>query len=96
VTQIRMSILSIALLMLVASVPAFAQNPLPPQTAEKPAAALAVRIEEISNWSKKQWYAAKAKWVKEKVKWTDCQARAIEQKLAGRKSWPFLYSCMTT
>ena len=95
-TQIRISILSMALLTLVTAAPAFAQNPPPPQTAEKPTAALAVKMEEISNWTKKQWYAAKAKWVKEKVKWTDCQARAIEQKLTGRKSWPFLYSCMTT
>ena len=52
-------------------------------------------MEDISNWTKKQWYAAKAKWIKEKVKWADCQMQAIEKKLSGRKSWEFLYSCMT-
>jgi uncharacterized protein YpmB len=91
-----MSILSIALLTLVATASAFAQAQTPPQTAEKPATALATKMEDISNWTKKQWYAAKAKWVKQKAKWADCQAQAIEKKLSGRKSWPFLYSCMTT
>ena len=95
-TQIRISILSLALLTLVATAPALAQNQTPPQTTEKPAATLATKMEDISNWTKMQWYAAKAKWVKEKVKWADCQKQAVEKKLSGRKSWPFLYSCMTT
>jgi hypothetical protein len=95
VTKIRTSILSIALLTLVATASAFAQNQTPPQTTEKPAATLSTKLEDISNWSKKQWYTAKAKWVKEKIKWADCQLHAIEQKLSGRKSWQFLYNCMT-
>ncbi len=52
-------------------------------------------MEDISNWTKKQWYAAKAKWIKEKIKWADCQMQAAEKKLSGRKSWQFLYDCMT-
>jgi hypothetical protein len=94
-TKIRESILSIALLMLVATTSAFAQNQTPSQTEAKPAATLTTKMENISSWSKQQWYAAKAKWIKEKVKWANCQSQAIEKKLSGRKSWPFLYNCMT-
>jgi hypothetical protein len=95
-TQIRATILSIALLTLFAPASAFAQNQPSPPTAAKPTAALSEKMHDISNWSKQQWYAAKAQWVKEKVKWAHCQSQAIEKKLSGRKSWPFLYSCMTT
>ena len=94
-TRLRTSILSIALLTLVATTSAFAQNQTPPQTTAKPTAALSTKMEDISNWTKKQWYAAKAKWIKEKVKWADCQTQASEKKLSGRKSWQFLYDCMT-
>ena len=94
-TQIRTSILSLALLLLVATTAAFAQDQAPPKTTAKPAAVLATKLEDISNWTKKEWYAAKAKWVKEKVKWADCQKRVVEKQLYGRKSWPFLYGCMT-
>jgi len=94
-THIRTSILSVALLMLVATGSAFAEDQTPAKPEAKPAAAVVAKIEDISNWTKKQWYAAKAKWVKEKVKWTDCQTQVVEKKLYGRKSWPFLYGCMT-
>ncbi|MGH6725549.1 MAG: hypothetical protein ACREB8_03270 [Pseudolabrys sp.] len=94
--HIRRSAFSIALLTLVATAPAFAQNPAPEKTAAKPTAMLTTKMVDISNWSKQQWYAAKAKWVKEKVKWAHCQNEALDKKLVGRKSWPFLYGCMTT
>jgi hypothetical protein len=94
-TQIRISILAAALLTLAATASAIAEEPAPPKTEGKPVAVLATKMEDISNWSKKQWYAAKAKWVKEKVKWADCQMQTVDKKLSGRKSWPFLYSCMT-
>src|SRR5271169_3989263 len=94
--QIRNSILSIALLMLVAMASAFAQNQTPPQSIGKPAAAVPATIENVSKWTKQQRYAAKAKWTKEKEKWTGCEKQAVEQKLSGRKSWPFLYHCMTS
>jgi len=94
--KIRSSVLSIALLTFIATAPAFAQNPAPEKTEAKPAAMLTTKMQDISNWTKQQWYAAKAKWVKEKVKWAHCQNEALEKKLVGRKSWPFLYSCMTT
>jgi hypothetical protein len=93
--RMRTTVLSIALLMAVVTAPAFAQYQTAPQSSDKPAAAVSAKIEDISNWTKKQWYAAKAKWVKEKAKWADCQKQAADKKLSGRKSWPFLYGCMT-
>lgn len=50
---------------------------------------------EVEKWTIEQWDAAKAKWAKEKVKWSDCQQMATDQKLTGRESWAFLYRCMT-
>ena len=94
-SRIRIALLSSAILVFAATAPALAQNQTPPQSSEKSAAGLSTKMEEISNWTKKQWYAAKAKWVKEKAKWAVCQSRAAEKKLSGRKSWPFLYGCMT-
>ena len=94
-TQIRISILSIAFLLFVATASAFAQTQAPDETKAKPAVMVASKMEEVSKWTKQQWYAAKAIWVKEKEKWADCQVQAIDKKLFGRKGWPFLYNCMT-
>jgi hypothetical protein len=51
--------------------------------------------ERVETWTKKHWEAAKREWAKDKVKWADCRAQSKQQKLKGRKSWSFLYSCMT-
>jgi uncharacterized lipoprotein YajG len=53
-------------------------------------------VSKVENWTNEQWKAAKAEWVKDRTKWSDCQQHAAEQKLTGRKSWSFLYTCMTT
>ena len=95
-TQMRTSILSIALLMLVATASAFAQNQTPPQPPAKSAATLLTKLEDVSKWTKQQWYTAEAKWSKEKAKWTDCRMQAAKKKLSGRQGWPFLYECMTS
>ena len=50
---------------------------------------------DVSKWTRKQWNTAKAKWVEEKDAWNGCQTQAKAQNLAGRKSWQFLYDCMT-
>ncbi len=50
---------------------------------------------DVSKWTRKEWNAAKAKWVHEKKKWHDCNGQAKAQKLSGRQSWQFLYDCMT-
>ena len=51
---------------------------------------------QVETWTKAQWEAAKKEWAKEKTKWADCRKQSDKQKLEGRKSWPFLYKCMTT
>ena len=51
--------------------------------------------EDVSKWTQKQWNAAKAKWVKEKDKWASCNKQSANEKLSGRKSWSFIYTCMT-
>jgi hypothetical protein len=52
-------------------------------------------MEDVSKWTQKQWNAAKAKWSEKKTKWNDCQTEAKAKSLSGRKSWQFLYECMT-
>ena len=54
------------------------------------------KLDDVSKWTMKQWKRAKAEWAAEKVKWADCQKLSKDQKLAGRKSWSFLASCMTS
>ena len=49
----------------------------------------------VETWTKKQWEAAKKEWVKDKTRWVDCNNDAKKRKLEGKKSWSFLYSCMT-
>ena len=49
----------------------------------------------VENWTIKQWNDAKRTWAKDTTKWADCQQQSKEQKLTGRKSWSFLYNCMT-
>jgi hypothetical protein len=51
---------------------------------------------QVETWTNTQWEAAKEKWVKDKAKWADCQEQSSKQKLEGRKSWSFLYTCMTS
>jgi hypothetical protein len=51
---------------------------------------------QVQAWSIKHWVAAKKEWAKDKTKWSDCRKQSSEQKLAGRKSWSFLYTCMTS
>jgi hypothetical protein len=52
-------------------------------------------IDDVSQWTSKQWNRAKAEWEREKEKWADCQKQSKDQNLTGRKSWSFLASCMT-
>jgi hypothetical protein len=51
---------------------------------------------KVKNWTTERWNAAKADWAKDKIRWADCQQRSTDRKLAGRESWSFLYTCMTT
>ena len=49
---------------------------------------------EPQSWTRKHWNELKAGFEKEKDKWADCRKQNKEQKLRGKKSWAFLYSCM--
>lgn len=49
---------------------------------------------QVEKWTTKQWDDAKREWAKDKKKWADCRKQSKDQKLEGRKSWSFLYSCM--
>lgn len=71
-----------------------AQNQTQPQST-KPPATSTIKMEDASKWTQKRWDAAKAKWSEEKARWQDCQKQAKQAKLSGRKSWQFLYDCMT-
>jgi hypothetical protein len=72
-----------------------AQSQTQPQPAPKPAETSTIKMEDVSKWTQKQWDAAKAKWSEEKAKWSDCQTQAKAKTLSGRKSWQFVYDCMT-
>jgi hypothetical protein len=49
---------------------------------------------EPQSWTRKQWNEVKATLEKEKDKWSACRKEQKAQKLRGKKSWAFLYSCM--
>lgn len=93
--------LTAALLTAVLSSAAIAQTAAsPPATKLAPATSAADSSKasaptQVEKWTKDQWEAAKKEWAKETTKWADCQKQSGKQKLEGRKSWPFLYKCMT-
>jgi len=60
-----------------------------------PPSSTSSKVDDVSEWTSKQWDRAKAKWAEEKEKWADCQKQSTDQNLTGRKSWSFLASCMT-
>jgi hypothetical protein len=55
---------------------------------------ISATAEEIKNWTKKQWNAAKHEFRKDKDKWTGCRQKSRDQKLTGKASWVFRYNCM--
>jgi hypothetical protein len=73
-----------------ASSPPTPQAPAPLPTSPKSSVP-----EQVETWTKAQWNAARREWAKDKAKWADCRKQSSHQKLAGRKSWSFLYKCMT-
>jgi len=62
---------------------------------EAPAAAPS-KLTKVENWSIKQWNSARREWAKDRVRWADWRQQSAKEKLTGRKSWSFLYTCMTT
>ena len=51
-------------------------------------------VADVETWTDKEWQAAKRVWARDETKWADCRSQSGKQKLAGRKSWSFLYTCM--
>ena len=97
-SRIQVCLSAVALLGLISVDVAFAQTPSPPPasapTTFTPAAESST-VSKVEKWSTKEWNAAKLKWAKQKVKWADCRQQSTDQRLTGRKSWAFLYGCMT-
>ena len=50
---------------------------------------------KVENWTKRQWNAAKQKWSRDRAKWNACNQDTKDRRLSGRKSWSYLYDCMT-
>ena len=88
-------VLSVVVLTCLGAGASSAQSQTQPQQAPKPAETSTMKMEDVSKLTKKQWNVAKAKWSEEKTKWNDCQTQAKTKNLSGRKSWQFLYDCMT-
>jgi hypothetical protein len=107
-SRIRSGLTAVALAAVMGAGAAFAQAPAsPPATksapATKPAPAATAQdtsksstSTQVKTWTTKQWEAAKKEWAKDKTKWAACQKQSSDQKLTGRKSWSFLYTCMAS
>ena len=79
-----------------AQVPATPPAKTPAPAASAPTSSNSSAVAQVETWTTKQWDAAKKEWAKDKTKWADCQKQSGQQKLEGRKSWSFLYRCMTS
>ena len=85
---VRFMLIAAAILRVVTSGEALAQT-------TTPSSSISSKIDDVSEWTSKQWNRAKAEWAKEKEKWADCEKQSKDQNLTGPKSWSFLASCMT-
>jgi hypothetical protein len=99
-SQIRLRLAAGTLAALLAAGIAHAQAPAPaPESKAAPestsAPTTSSTVTDVEKWTSKQFNAAKAKWAKDKAKWVDCEKQSKDQKLTGRKSWSFLYQCMS-
>lgn len=101
-SNIRFYLTTVAFAAVIGSGAVVAQTSEPPTPTASPPAASApdspkpTTVEQVESWTNTQWEAAKEKWAKDKVKWADCQEQSSKQKLEGRRSWSFLYACMTS
>jgi hypothetical protein len=75
--------------------PAMAQTQSTPSKDTSVSAQASQTMTDVSKWTREQWHAAKVKWQEERASWNSCQTEARSQNLSGRKSWQFLYDCMT-
>jgi hypothetical protein len=70
-----------------------AQKPAPETSSSAPSQPSTAQ--KVQHWTLKQWAAAKKEFAKDKEKWADCRKQASDKNLIGRKSWSFIYQCMT-
>jgi hypothetical protein len=95
----RTLVLSVALVLALAASlgagTALAQTQSAPAKDTSVSAQASQTMTDVSKWTRRQWHAAKVKWVEEKDAWNGCQTQAKAQNLSGRQSWQFLYGCMT-
>ena len=68
----------------------------PAPAASAPTSSNPSAVAQVESWTTKQWDGAKKEWAKDKTKWAGCQKQSDQQKLEGRKSWSFLYKCMSS
>jgi hypothetical protein len=94
-SKVRICLSAVAFAGLIGVGTADAQTPRSPTVSQPAPTAGPSSLTTVEKWTNKRWSNAKSKWAKEKVKWADCQQQSTDQKLIGRKSWAFLYGCMT-
>jgi hypothetical protein len=100
--HIRFHLTAVAFAAVMSSGAVIAQTPVsPPASKSSPAVSAPDTSKpsiatQVETWTNTQWEAAKEEWAKDKAKWAGCQEQSSKQKLEGRKSWSFLYRCMTS
>ena len=71
--------------------PALAQSS---SSSSSTTATIQAKADEVKDWTRRKWKQVKREFRKDKAKWDACNQKANDQKLTGRASWSFLYSCM--
>jgi hypothetical protein len=87
-TMIAVSLLSALAL------PAAAQSTAPAKPGASMSDKASATADDVKNWTRKKWNAAKREWQKDTAKWSSCDDEAKAKKLTGRASWSFFYTCM--
>ena len=99
--HMRVSLTAAALAFVFAGPLAFAKTPEPAPagnttpTPAAPASSEPSDASKVEKWTKKEWNNAVKEWAQDKSKWAGCREQSKARKLSGRKSWSFLYRCMT-
>ena len=99
--HMRVSLAAAALAFVFAGPLAFAKTPEPAPagnttpTPAAPASSEPSDASKVEKWTKKEWNNAVKEWAQDKAKWAGCREQSKARKLSGRKSWSFLYRCMT-
>ena len=99
--HMRASFTDAALACVFAGPLAFAKTPEPAPagnttpTPAAPASSEPSDASKVEKWTKKEWNNAVKEWAQDETKWAGCREQSKATKLSGRKSWSFLYRCMT-